>query len=74
MKSLHTKRIDKDALQLLEKIYKRNGNNLSHIIKSLTYFDDAENFSEKVEIIENTWNNVKIFFKTEIKKIIPDIL
>lgn len=51
--------------------------NPAHILKSLVYFDDAENDPNPVVFFEADWDNVKTFFQKEIpmltKKIILDI-
>ncbi|OGZ64374.1 MAG: hypothetical protein A2402_03135 [Candidatus Staskawiczbacteria bacterium RIFOXYC1_FULL_37_43] len=42
--------------------------NLSHIIKSLTYFEDAEEDPSPKTYFKATWKDVKSFFLLEIKK------
>jgi hypothetical protein len=45
-----------------------------HIIKSLTYFADAEADPMPQIFFQTTWAEVKKFFQTEIKKIAMDLL
>ena len=45
-----------------------------HILKSLVYFNDAENDPVPEINFKVSWNEVKRFFKTEIPKITKDIM
>ncbi|MEK7658328.1 MAG: nucleotidyl transferase AbiEii/AbiGii toxin family protein [Patescibacteria group bacterium] len=47
--------------------------NLNHILKSLTYFDDAESDPDPKIYFKTTWKEVKSFFQQEIKKISKEI-
>jgi len=49
-------------LKLNQKKYGRDESYLPHIFKSLVYFTDAEELSERVEIIDNQWKKVKAYF------------
>ena len=48
--------------------------NPSHLLKSLTYFADAEDDPMPAIFFKATWVEVKKFFQTEIKKIAVDLL
>jgi len=54
-------------LKLFEKKYKSVNYNMMHILKSLTYFEDAEKDPLPKMIIFIPWNRVKNFFKKELK-------
>jgi predicted nucleotidyltransferase component of viral defense system len=59
----------KELLKLFKKKYKSVDYNLMHILKSLVYFEDAEKDPMPKMIIPISWEEVKKFFKAEIKKI-----
>lgn len=59
-----------DVITLNQKKYSRNGSNLPHILKSLTYFVDAQDKSERAVEIEPAWNEVKAFFIREVPLLI----
>lgn len=45
--------------------------NLMHLIKSMTYFEDAENDPEPVYITPIVWDQVKTFFLKESRRLVP---
>ncbi|MFZ5596865.1 MAG: hypothetical protein ACOY31_07625 [Bacillota bacterium] len=47
--------------------------NFYHIIKSLSYFDDAEREAMPVLVEKTGWQDVKSFFLREQKKLIEQI-
>ncbi len=59
----------KKLLDLFKKKYKSVDYNIMHILKSLSYFDDAENNPMPKMIIAVSWKEIKNFFKKEIKQI-----
>lgn len=63
----------KEIIDLNQKKYNRSGSNLSHILKSLTYFDDAEKYSERADTIEPQWDTVKTFFMKETTEILSSL-
>jgi len=58
-----------ELLKLFKKKYKSVDYNMMHVLKSLTYFDDAEKDPMPKIITPMSWGKVKNFFKEEIKKI-----
>ena len=56
-------------LSLFKKKYNSVNYNMLHILKSLAYFEDAENNPMPKMIVPASWQEVKSFFKEEIKKI-----
>jgi len=57
-------------LKLFKKKYKNIKYNLMHILKSLTYFNDAEE-EPMPKMLENvSWKEIKGFFVSEAKKIV----
>jgi hypothetical protein len=59
----------KNLLSLFKKKYKSVNYNMLHILKSLAYFEDAENNPMPKMILTTSWQEVKSFFKEEIRKI-----
>lgn len=59
----------KDVLELYDKKFKKLDQNKLHIIKSLIYFEDAEQEEMSKMLKTVSWKNVKKFFKDEIKKL-----
>ena len=59
----------KNLLSLFKKKYKSVNYNRLHILKSLVYFEDAENNLMPRMILPTSWQEVKNFFKEEIRKI-----
>jgi predicted nucleotidyltransferase component of viral defense system len=47
--------------------YRQSGYNLHHILKSLVYFEDADPEPEPRMLREFSWENLKAFFKQQIK-------
>lgn len=43
---------------------------MTHILKSLVYFEDAEKEPMPKMLVEVSWNEIKKFFKEEIKKLL----
>jgi len=58
-----------DCLALYDRKFKVLEQNKPHVLKSLTYFDDADKEGELRMIKDAQWKNVKAFFKREVKKI-----
>ena len=64
----------KKALSLYDKKYKALASNMIHLIKSLGYFEDAKE-DEMPEMLEKIyWEEVKDFFRTEVKKLSRELL
>jgi len=59
----------KNLLSLFKKKYKSVNYNMLHILKSLAYFEDAENNPMPKMIVSASWQEIKSFFKEEIRKI-----
>lgn len=59
----------KDILKLFEKKYKSVDYNMTHILKSLTYFEDAEKDPMPKMIIPISWQKVKSFLRKEVGNI-----
>ena len=53
-------------IKLNDKKYARQGSFTPHILRSLVYFDDAENLPERAVEVEKEWKEVKQFFIREI--------
>ena len=58
-----------NLLSLFKRKYKSVNYNMIHILKSLVYFEDAENNPMPMLIVHISWQEVKSFFKEEIRKI-----
>lgn len=58
-----------NLLSLFKRKYKNVNYNMIHILKSLVYFEDAENNPMPMLIVHISWQEVKSFFKEEIRKI-----
>jgi len=52
-----------------EEKYKNIQYNKLHILKSLVYFDDAENDPTPLMLVDFDWNKDKLFLENEVKKI-----
>ena len=59
----------KNLLSLFKRKYKSVSYNMMHILKSLAYFEDAENNPMPKMIVSASWQEIKNFLKKEIKKI-----
>ncbi len=59
----------KNLLSLFKKKYKSANYNMLHILKSFAYFENAENNPMPRMILTTFWQEVKSFFKEEIRKI-----
>jgi len=57
----------KGLLTLFKKKYKDIDYNMLHILKSLVYFDDADKDPMPMTLIPVSWEEVKNFFRKEIK-------
>lgn len=57
----------KDVLDLYDKKFKLLHQNRTHLLKSLTYFDDAEGTNVPKMLKEANWKEVKNFFEREVK-------
>ena len=62
-----------NILDLLKIKYENNKINYSHIIQSLSYFDDAENEELPRVFIKYDWNTIKNFFVEEQKQIYESV-
>jgi len=61
-------------LQLYNKKYKNLASNQVHILKSLTYFDDAESNKVPQMLKQASWSKVKKFLITEVNQLEKSIL
>lgn len=61
-----------DSLKLYDKKYGSLASNAYSILKSLTYFVDAEESEMPKMLIPTDWENVKKYFQTETKKLAKD--
>jgi len=59
----------KNLLSLFKRKYKSVNYNTMHILKSLVYFEDAENNPMPKMIVSTSWQEIKNFFKKEIRKV-----
>ncbi|MFH1170668.1 MAG: nucleotidyl transferase AbiEii/AbiGii toxin family protein [Candidatus Vogelbacteria bacterium] len=62
------------VIKKLPQQYPTVAHDFHHIIKSLTYFADAENDPMPQIFFQATWVEVKKFFQTETKKIAQELL
>ncbi len=58
-----------ETLNLLKKKYDKNKINYSHIIQSLSYFEDAEDENLPKVFIKYNWEEIKKYYVLEQKKI-----
>lgn len=56
------------------KKYRATGYNLSHILKSLTYFADAEKDPMPKMLVKANWNTIKDYFLSETPKVFKSLL
>lgn len=63
-----------NLIKCLQDQYPNISHNYHHIIKSLTYFDDAENDPMPKLFFKASWKDIKDFFKREIKQIAKKLL
>ena len=63
----------KDILDLLKIKYDINKINYSHIIQSLSYFEDAEDEELPKIFIQYSWSDIKNFFTNEQRKIYNEL-
>lgn len=59
----------RELLQLFEKKYRQANYSAVHLLKSLTYFDDAEKEPMPNLLAAVNWNEVKAFFVGEAKRL-----
>ncbi|MDI6603484.1 MAG: nucleotidyl transferase AbiEii/AbiGii toxin family protein [Patescibacteria group bacterium] len=66
----------KEAVKILKRRFQDTGINLYHVLKSLTYFEDAELEPEPVYIKEppTQWSKIKEFFTQNIEGFSEEIL
>jgi len=58
-----------EIIKLLDKKYENIRYNKLHILKSLTYFTEADNEPMPIMIKETNWKDIKLFFQDLAKKI-----
>ena len=58
-----------DCLNNYEKKYKKLANNIYSIVKSLTYFDDAEKSEMPPMLKKISWEEIKKFFQAGVKRL-----
>jgi len=58
----------RDAILLFSKKYRYASSALPHVLKSMTYFEDAEKEKMPVMVEKALWENVKKFFLQEAPK------
>jgi len=58
-----------ELLGLFQRKYARTGYNRPHILKSLTYFDDAEKDPMPHMLVPLDWDAVKLFFRGEVPRL-----
>jgi len=63
-----------ESLNLYERKFKKLEQNKFHLIKSLTYFRDAEEEKMPKMLVEVNWTEIKRFFEKEVKKLSKVIL
>ena len=61
-------------VQLNQKKFQRDGSNVPHIIKSLTYFADADQDHERINITDPEWQEVKDFYLANTRKVADNYL
>lgn len=64
----------KDILRRVPDQYATVTHDFYHILKSLTYFDDAEEDSESSIHFDATWASVKKYFQQEIPRLTKELL
>jgi hypothetical protein len=58
-----------ELLRLFQRKYARTGYNRPHLLKSLTYFDDAETEPMPHMLVPLDWDAVKLFFRGEVPRL-----
>ncbi len=61
-------------IEKLPKQYPTVAHNFQHIIKSLTYFDDAESDPMPTLFFHATWEDIKKYFRVEVPRIAKKLL
>lgn len=64
----------KEVLKLYDRKFKTLKQNKIHILKSLHYFDDAEEGKIPEMIKPVSWKEIKIFFQKEVKNLSQELL
>lgn len=62
------------AIDFFTEKYQRADYNLEHIVKSLIYFEDAENDNSPEMLIDWNWQKIKAYFIAEAKKYQAELL
>lgn len=57
-------------IEFFEKKYQNIQYNKLHILKSLVYFDNADNNPDQIMLVDFDWEKIRIFPEQEVKKII----
>ena len=63
-----------DIIRRLPEQYPLIAHDYHHILKSLVYFDDADNDPEPTMYAGDNWKDIKSFFKKEISFVAPRII
>lgn len=61
-------------LTAVQNKYQRQHSDLPHLLKSLTYFDDAEKLPERAVISDGDWEKTKAFFIDKTPKLFDSLL
>jgi len=59
---------------LTQRKYGRSSDELPHLLKSLSYFDDAESKPERAKIVDEMWRQVKEFFSVQARQLTQELL
>ena len=71
---LHRKYSLKQCLSFLKQKYSRDEFSLTHIIRSLTYFEDADEDKSELQLLQPiNWTQVKNYFSTAAPKLIDQL-
>ncbi len=62
------------ALDLFQKKYAQQNISLSHILKSLVYFEDADPEPMPNMLVPADWETIKTFFRTEVKDLFKQLV
>jgi hypothetical protein len=62
------------AIELDVKKYGERNDTLAHNLKSLTFFTDADQESERIELTDDEWKTIKKFFLEETPKAVDHFL
>lgn len=61
-------------VRLNQQKYSRDESYLPHLLKSLTYFTDAEELPERAKIVDSEWRKVKEYFEQEVRGLVESYL